>query len=70
MLRPAEIDEASVCGRRAEKVERRRRDGGNEAGAQRPPPSRRRKLFRISFYAAWFAIWAGLIGRPAFPDAA
>jgi hypothetical protein len=26
---------ASVCGRRAEEVERRRRDGGNGAGAQR-----------------------------------
>ena len=30
------VDEASVCGRRAEKVERRRRDGWNGAGAQRP----------------------------------
>ena len=29
------ISQASVCGRRAGKVERRRRDGGNEGGAQR-----------------------------------
>ena len=29
------FDEASVCGRRAGKVERRRRDGGNGVGAQR-----------------------------------
>ena len=29
------FNEASVCGRRAGKVERRRRDGGNEVGAQR-----------------------------------
>ena len=29
------MDTASVCGRRAGKVERRRRDGGNGAGAQR-----------------------------------
>ena len=29
------ISQASVCGRRAETVERRRRDGGNGVGAQR-----------------------------------
>jgi hypothetical protein len=29
------FDEASVCGRRAETVERRRKDGGNGAEAQR-----------------------------------
>jgi len=29
------FDKASVCGRRAEEVERRRSDGGNGAGAQR-----------------------------------
>jgi len=29
------MDAASVCGRRAGKVERRRSDGGNRAGAQR-----------------------------------
>ena len=33
--RPAIKQLASVCGRRAETVERRRRDGGNEVGAQR-----------------------------------
>ena len=36
------ISQASVCGRRAEKVERRRRDGGNSRSAT-PSPSRRRK---------------------------
>ena len=35
MRRLTRLRSASVCGRRAEKVERRRSDGGNGAGVQR-----------------------------------
>ena len=51
-------------------TEAERRNARSEAAVECCAPRARRKLFRIPFYAAWFAIWGGLIGRPAFPDAA